>query len=428
MNKLYFPDFIPQLAVEIPDEDGSLLGYLAIDSTFSGKCCGGIRMGADVTDREIKGLAHAMSRKFAFMNMPIGGAKSGILCPDDADRSERTRRLEIFGRKLAPVLSGIYATGGDIGVGPEDVEIVKRAAGLPVQRHPGTFRGGYYTAFGVYVNIMTWMEYSGFRARDVTVLVQGYGKVGRPLARLLTDSGVRIVGVSTSAGAIYDSDGLDVTRLEGLQKLCGDACVIEYGHADFGPPDTLFNHPATVAVPGARAWSINEINVGNMKFDAVISAANIPITPLATAELEKLGTIVVPDYVSNSAGILACSLLKQGFTEEMVTNVVTQIYSDRLKDLLTMHDESGLSLGVIAERWCRRNLEQLTETRGSKSAWLRARLREDKGWSRIAERAALELYFGTGRILGGSKLPLDFLQRRAVKAVYHRAVRPIGRL
>jgi hypothetical protein len=28
------PDFVPQLAVEVPDNDGSSLGYVAIDSVF----------------------------------------------------------------------------------------------------------------------------------------------------------------------------------------------------------------------------------------------------------------------------------------------------------------------------------------------------------------------------------------------------------
>ena len=367
-----------------------------------------------------------MSRKFAFMNMPIGGAKSGIFCPEGADSAERERRLEVFGRRLGPVLRNIYATGGDIGVGPDDVAVVKRAAGLPVQKHAGTYRGGFYTAFGVYVSIMTWLEYSGMDARDATVLIQGYGKVGRPLARLLYDRDVRIAGVSTAVGAIHNSEGLDIDHLEKLQEAYGDECVLEYASADSGPADGLFLNPATIAVPGARPWTINEENVGGLSVNAVISAANIPVTPRATAELERGGATVVPDYVSNSAGIFACGLLKQGFTEKMTADVVTRIYSDRLKALLTMRDESGMPLVEIAERSCLRNLEQLRVTRRSKSAWLKARLHEERGMNHISERFALELYFGARRILGESGWPMNFLRRGAVEAIYHRAVRPLS--
>lgn len=417
------PDYKPRFSIEVPDDDGSPLGYLAIDSVFSGRCCGGIRMGADVTHREVRGLAHAMSHKFAFMNMPIGGAKSGIFCPPDADRAERIRRLEIFGRRLSPVLRGFYATGGDIGVGPEDVAIVKRSAGLPVKVNAGTYRGGYYTAFGVYVNIVTWLAHAGISASEATVLLQGYGKVGQPLARLLTESGVRIVGVSTAAGAIYDAEGLDIVKLEGLARKCGDECVTEYNGADHAIADRLFFWPATIAVPGARAWTINDDNVDGINVRSVISAANIPVTPQSTAELEERGTVVVPDYVSNSAGIFACGLLKQGFTEQMTAGVVTRIYRDRLKSLLETRDETGMPLCEIANLSCQRNLERLKVTKRSKIAWIKAKLGEEHGWSRITERTAMELYMGASRVLGSRSWPLGFLRRGAVEAIYHRAVK-----
>lgn len=419
------PDFTPQIAIEVPDDDGSALGYLAVDRVLARRCSGGIRMGPDVTRREIRGLARAMSHKFAFMNMPIGGAKSGIFCPADADRKERVRRLKVFGRRLGPVLRGFYSTGGDIGVGPEDVEIVKRSAGLPVKVHAGTYRGGYYTAFGVYVSIMTWLDYAGISALDATVQLQGYGKVGQPLARLLCDSEIRVVGVSTAAGAIYDSEGLDVDHLQGLSQRYGDECVREYRGADYDVADSIFSMPATIAVPGARAWTINESNVDSIRVKSVISAANIPITPKSTMELESRGTTVVPDYVTNSAGIFACGLLKQGFTEQMTTKAVTSIYRDRLQSLLKVSDESGLPLGKIAESSCTRNVEQLIDAKRSKSAWLRAKLREEQGLKRVAERAVLGLYFGASRVVGGQSWPLRPFRNGAVQAVYHRAVKPL---
>jgi glutamate dehydrogenase/leucine dehydrogenase len=124
-----------------------------------------------------------------------------------------------FVRRLSPVLRGFYATGGDIGVGPEDVAIVKQSAGLPVTVHAGTYRGGYYTAFGVYVSILTWLAHAGISASEAIVLLQGYGKVGQPLARLLLESGVRIIGVSTAAGAIHDAEVLDILHLQGPPEI-----------------------------------------------------------------------------------------------------------------------------------------------------------------------------------------------------------------
>ena len=62
------------------------IGYLAIDAIVNGKCSGGTRMTTDITEDEVINLARAMTLKFAFKNSAIGGAKSGILLPQDADR------------------------------------------------------------------------------------------------------------------------------------------------------------------------------------------------------------------------------------------------------------------------------------------------------------------------------------------------------
>jgi len=420
------PVFIPQLSIEIPDDDGSLLGFLAIDSVFAGRCCGGIRMGPDVTHEEVCALASAMTRKFAFMNVPLGGAKSGLLCPADADAAERERRLRVFGRRLSPILRSVYTTGGDIGTGPADTAVIKEAAGLPARVHAGTFRGGFYTAFGVFTNIMTWLEHAGITAREATVTLEGYGSVGMPLARLLYEAGVRIVAISTVQGVLLNADGLDIPALELARSEHGDACVRHFDRAERAPTERLFQQPATVIVPGARAWSINRANVETVSAQAVISSANVPVTPAAIAILERAGTIVVPDFVSNSAGIFGSGLLGQGFSEDRVRELVTRIYRARLIELLRINQQTGESLHDIAERSCRQNLERLRTTTRSTAAWLGATLREEHGWARVAERAALALFSRSRSVFGSDSRVPGALTAAATEAIYHRAVRPIG--
>ena len=101
------PKFVPQLVVEIPDEDGSPLGFVAIDRVVRDRCSGGIRMTGDVSRAEVSGLANSMSWKFAFMNIPTGGAKSGIICSPETGDEEKQRRLAIFGRKAGPILRNL---------------------------------------------------------------------------------------------------------------------------------------------------------------------------------------------------------------------------------------------------------------------------------------------------------------------------------
>lgn len=417
------PDFVPYLSIEVPDRDGSLLGYLAIDSVFNGNCCGGIRMCPDVTRTEIAGLAKAMSWKFAFMSSPMGGAKAGIVCPSDASQEERVRRLSEFGWRLKPLLRSFYAAGGDIGVGPDDLAVVKRAAGLSTKIRAGTYRGGYYTAYGVYVSIMTWLANSGIRSKEATVAIEGYGSVGRPLARLLSEAGVRIEAVSTKDGALLNEDGIDLDKLEKAQELHGDACVLDFCEADQASVNEIFRRDVTIVVPGARPWTIHSGNADKLNARAVISAANIPITPLATTRLEDKGVTVIPEFVSNSAGIFACGLLNQGFTESDAKSLVTRIYSERINNLLGFEHDSGLSLRSICERICETNHHRLAMTRGNSLRWLSTTLGEDRGLRRVLQRGALTLYVNGHKLVGKNVRVLPrFLKQAAVEAIFNRSV------
>ena len=418
------PSFVPQLSIEVPDRDGSLLGYLAIDSVFGGKCCGGIRMCPDVTRSEIAGLAEAMSRKFVFMNSPMGGAKAGIVCPSDASHGEKIRRLKEFGLRLKPLLNSFYVSGGDIGVGPDDLAVVKAAAGLPTRTRAGTYRGGYYTAYGVYVAIMTWLNDANIDANEASVAIEGYGSVGRPLARLLDDAGVTIVAVSTKHGALVNEGGIDLKRLENLQSSLGDACVLNFGEAEQVPVGGVLDNESTIIVPGARPWSIHSGNVECLSARAVISVANTPITPAATARLEERGVTIIPEFVSNSAGIFACGLLNQGFSEADTTSLVTKVYSARIQALLTIRRRTSEPLRAICECICESNRERLLATRGNALKWLSTTLGENRGVIHVLQRGALSLYTRGHGLIGENvgKMP-DILRQAAVEAIFNRAAR-----
>src|SRR5581483_10158513 len=54
-----------------------------------------------------------------------------------------------------------------------------------------------------------------------TVAVQGFGKVGRSAARLLTEAGLRVVAVSDSQGGVYNERGLDLAALDEHRTVHG---------------------------------------------------------------------------------------------------------------------------------------------------------------------------------------------------------------
>ena len=68
----------PNLVITISDAELGEIGYLVIDRTVNGSASGGIRFTPDVSIEELTSLAMAMTYKWAFINVPMGGAKAGI--------------------------------------------------------------------------------------------------------------------------------------------------------------------------------------------------------------------------------------------------------------------------------------------------------------------------------------------------------------
>jgi len=60
-------------------EDAELIGCVVIDTTVSGRACGGVRLLPDVEEEELRLLARSMTLKYGFLGLPQGGAKAGIL-------------------------------------------------------------------------------------------------------------------------------------------------------------------------------------------------------------------------------------------------------------------------------------------------------------------------------------------------------------
>ncbi|MEM4409550.1 MAG: Glu/Leu/Phe/Val dehydrogenase dimerization domain-containing protein, partial [Candidatus Caldarchaeum sp.] len=109
-------DFLPPATLEVSDAESGLKGYLAIDSIVGCCCGGGLRMMPDVTANLMAQLARGMTLKYAFLGIPIGGAKAGIVCAEGASNEDKMILLRAFGSKIRHLLAkGIYNPGTDMG-------------------------------------------------------------------------------------------------------------------------------------------------------------------------------------------------------------------------------------------------------------------------------------------------------------------------
>ena len=375
----------PQLILKVSDKELGFLGYLVIDRIL-GSATGGVRMREGLTLDEVANLAREMTLKFAFLNIPEGGAKAGVIWKPFSSDEERRKTFTAFGKNLGPLLTkGIYFTGEDMGTCSHDVYHMLRGAGKDIQVKS---LSGYYTALMVFITAEKLSNSLGFRLSGSRVAIEGLGKVGTCVAKVFSDAGANIVGISSIKGGIYNPEGIDIVRLIQLKREAGNEVVNCYPDAETIPKESLLALDVDILVPCAgEPCPITKDNVCQLKAKMVIPGANL----VATAEAESLmferGIHYVPCFVSSSGGILAYFLLAQGFSETHVQTLMKNGFGKKISHLIEISRKERISLSQKAREIAERNLKRSEQ-------WTRLKRKEKllellSGWQRGGFRELL---------------------------------------
>jgi len=282
--------------------------FVVIDSFLGGGGTGGIRMGEGVSQQEVTDLAHEMRLKFAWLNIPRGGAKEGICIDEALGEDDIARLLAEFGNEISDLLqSGKYVAGLDLGVGPAELQQIMAGAGIKAIAPAGdvAIDSNYFTALTVYSALEALLAASGRNVGDSTFLLEGAGKVGGQLMAMLDEAGGRIVGVSTIRGMLINPHGIDVQELLDARDHCGDACVSRCSGEFSASPEELYWQAADVLIPGARTRSIRRKHIGRVKARFIVPVANAVASVDAEQALHDAGIRYLPGFVTNSGGIFA---------------------------------------------------------------------------------------------------------------------------
>ena len=170
-----------------------------------------------------------MTLKYGLLGLPQGGAKAGIIGDPDASPAERRRLLGAFAAAASTLLRNReYVPDADLGTTAEEVREMMQAIGARVgPREWRANHSGEHTARSCLAAARALLERRGATLQGCRVAIEGFGKVGAALARLLAERGATVVAISTSRGAVYRPDGLDVGRLLGRAAELGSRVVEE---------------------------------------------------------------------------------------------------------------------------------------------------------------------------------------------------------
>lgn len=300
----------PEKVVCVSDRRSGMRGVLVVDNSARGVGKGGTRMAPNLSVGEVARLARTMTWKWAAVDLFHGGAKAGILGDPAAPNKEEV--LRAFARALANEVPAEYVFGLDMGLVEKDAaifvdELGDRGAAVGL---PGVLGGLPYdelgvTGYGVAEATDAAATAIALPLEGARVAVQGFGAVGQAAAERLVELGAVITAVSTAAGAVVDTDGIDLPRLVSLRRELGDACVIEYGGAL--DPSAALVTDAQILVAAAREDVIDTDLAASTDARLVVEGANMPTTPGALEVLDARGVTVVPDFIANAGGIVAAA-------------------------------------------------------------------------------------------------------------------------
>jgi glutamate dehydrogenase (NAD(P)+) len=242
-------------------ELGSVPGFVVFDLPGAPLSAGGTRLAPDVSLAEVALLARAMTYKFAVLGARVGGAKAGVR-GNPADRAGKAELMARFCAEVRPLTDGgRFLTGPDMGTAEEDFAPLRehRAAPAAIRSVVGGIPfEDVLTGYGVAVAAEAALGAEwGWGWESRSVAVEGFGKAGGGVAREVTRRGGRVVAVSTVAGCLADTSGLDIELLLALRRGHGDACVLRYGRPVVAPGELFTAVKADVVVPGTRPGTID---------------------------------------------------------------------------------------------------------------------------------------------------------------------------
>ena len=308
-----------ELSVQVPVrmDDGQLFvfnGYRVQHNGARGPYKGGIRYHPEADIDEVRALAALMTWKTAIADLPFGGAKGGVQCEpyllSEAEKQRLTRRFTGMIAYILGVNRDVPAP--DMNTNAQTMawmmdELGKRSGhqpacvtGKPIELG-GSLGREAATGRGVVMVCEQAAKHKGLPLDGATVAIQGFGNVGSWTARLIAETGAKVVALSDIRGGIFNSNGIDVERAWEHAGRTGS--IVELADTEPITNADVLELDVQWLIPAALGGVIDTRNASKISARVIVEAANHPITPAADAELADRGTFIVPDILANAGGV-----------------------------------------------------------------------------------------------------------------------------
>ncbi|HSB45876.1 MAG TPA: Glu/Leu/Phe/Val dehydrogenase [Nitrospira sp.] len=348
-ERLKFPQRSLIVSIPVRMDDGRVevfTGYRVQHDSSRGPSKGGIRYHPDVNLGEVAALAMWMTWKCALADLPYGGAKGGVAVDSkQLSRAELQRLTRRYASEIFPLIGPDQdVPAPDVGTDAQVMAWIMDTysqqvgysvpgvvTGKPLSiggslgREEATGRGVVYVTFEA-------LRRLNLDIRNTTVAIQGFGNVGSHTARIMHESGARVIAVSDVQGGIYNSSGFDVPTLLARYRETGRS-LKDTKLGDHITNDELLQLDCTVLVPAALSEQITERNASKLRCRILAEGANGPTTLEADRIVQDKGIFVIPDILANSGGVIVSYFEWVQDAQRFFWKAAD--IQDRLRDLMT---------------------------------------------------------------------------------------------
>lgn len=331
------------------DKTTGLKAIITIQDTTLGPALGGCRMwpykSEDEALKDSIRLATGMTYKCSVAGTDFGGGKSVIIGDPKTEKNEALFRA--FGRYVQ-TLNGRYYSGTDVGTDGQDFVYASRESdymgGLP-EEYGGSGNSAIPTSYGVYVGMKAAAKtvFKNESLKDLTIAVQGVGKVGELLVERLIKEGSKVI-------------------IGDINKENVDALVEKYPEIKAVDPDEIYSQECDVFAPCALGAILNDETIPQLKCKIIAGSANNQLDESKHGDLlHEKGILYAPDFVINAGGLIqVADEMEEEPSHDRVMKKTGNIYNILL-EIFKTSEEKDIPTYKVANLLAVKRINQIAE-------------------------------------------------------------------
>jgi len=324
-------------SIPVRMDDGNIRvfrGFRVLHNDARGPGKGGIRFHPQETIDTVRALAMWMTWKCAVVNIPLGGAKGGVIC-DPHNMSAREQELLCRGwvRQVAKNVGPITdVPAPDVMTNAQHmIWMLDEFEAIHGSKYPGFITGKPVglggslgrteaTGYGVVFTLREALKELNIKPEDTIASVEGFGNVAQYAIQLYQELGGKVITVSCwdqedqKAYCFSKKQGINLNELQNITDHFGG--INKEKANDLGyeihSGDDWIEQDVDILIPAALE---NEINAGSVKkisprVKVIAEGANGPTTLEADQVIKERGIFLIPDFLANAGGV-TCSYYEQ---------------------------------------------------------------------------------------------------------------------